>query len=299
MFRKMKQHRGFTLIELLVVIAIIAILIGLLLPAVQKVREAASRMTCSNNLKQIGIAVHGYASNNQDRLPSANLRSSNGQTNSGGANLLVNLLPSIEQEALYKTGNAYSGSFWDTPLPAGTSPSNTIRSVTLKAFQCPADYSMSGGFAANQVNAWGGSSYAGNYQLFGKNTSNSKFGGSDYRPAYTIANIPDGASNCIGFTEKMAANGSQGNLWSWPGGDWGNAWQPLFAVTNWGSWTSAPVFRPQPWSSGDQTRASTAHSSIQTLMMDGSVRGVSSSVSQLTWQYAFTPDDGNVLGQNW
>ena len=155
--RILASRRGFTLIELLVVIAIIGILIGLLLPAVQKVREAANRVRCANNLKQIGVALHNYHSVNE-ALPPAKINSGSAGTYTAATSFyptkvfiynhtgFVLLLPYIEQDALYAQYNfdyPSCNSCWNTSntlANGGVNAGNAaVVGTLIKTYTCPAD----------------------------------------------------------------------------------------------------------------------------------------------------------------
>jgi prepilin-type N-terminal cleavage/methylation domain-containing protein/prepilin-type processing-associated H-X9-DG protein len=129
------QRRGFTLIELLVVVAIIAILIGLLLPAVQKVREAAARLQSQNNLKQIGLAVHNFESAEQ-RLPAANYSATGSGVFSTLYSPFTDILPYIEQDAIARRWQKTRSSSDPTPGPDGWS-NLQLASQKIKIFIAP------------------------------------------------------------------------------------------------------------------------------------------------------------------
>jgi len=200
------DRRGFTLIELLVVIAIIAILIGLLLPAVQKVREAAARMQCSNNFKQLGIACHSYH-DAIGTLPPAfitpNQVSWNDENNIG-PNWAVFLLPYIEQDNLYKQ---YATSIQNVQAGANDQNWRAMKVNVVKTYRCPSE-----GFFDTQMSGLGGSWARGNY---GANMGPGDPGSSLNGGTYSISgygNVQAGGVLCLNKSPTMAAVTGQDGL---------------------------------------------------------------------------------------
>ncbi|HVK10717.1 MAG TPA: DUF1559 domain-containing protein [Gemmataceae bacterium] len=189
--RATRARHGFTLIELLVVIAIIAILIGLLLPAVQKIRDAANRMKCSNNVKQLILGCHNYESTN-GTLPAWSMMTA---TQSGSAHFF--LLPYIEQDNLFRTANGHSFNVRTTAVPTFACPNDVTNPAGRFSGEAVAQNAAR--ISVNGV-AYGATSYAINGQVATSTNEN----GHATNGALAVAQIADGSSNTVLFAERMA-----------------------------------------------------------------------------------------------
>jgi len=298
--RLLRRWRGFTLIELLVVIAIIAILIGLLLPAVQKVREAAARAQCSNNVKQISLATVNCADTHQGKLPPAiGIYPSQTPTpNNGQGSAFFHILPYIEGGNLYNACLGTDGRNGNLPTYSGWNIQGT---AGIKSYKCPSDPTVPGTWGGGALTSYG---YNGNVLTVAYSGG---WGSAHNFPAY----ISDGTSQTIFFADKEMTN-------------FGNTgWTPDSGVNCWADWGSsfnsaeggqatgvASIFVQSPrlgcpgsggsGGCGDGNRASSGHTAgINVGMGDGSVRFVAQGISGTTWWFALTPNSGDVLGSDW
>jgi hypothetical protein len=257
--------------------------IGLLLPSVQKVRGAAARMACANNLKQLGIAIHNYASTYNERLIPQSKYDNLGQN--AWCSYHFQTLPFIEQDALYKRAWGADGC-WN----------NGNNAAVVKTFLCPADSTHTNGLASN---GWAVVSYLDNTQVFASITlPDPQSGRMTCQAKYNIGNIPDGTSNTIAVVERYSCTPASGysSLWAAPcGGEWG--WPETSHA--YGMWsTGIPDFDTPPEKARFDVPSSGHDAATNVLMMDGSVHAVKRKVTATTWLNALIPDDGQILGKD-
>ncbi len=283
-FAKRFPGKGFTLIELLVVIAIIAVLIALLVPAVQKVREASARTQCENNVKQLCLAVHQH-NDVHKYVPLASGYQGAGQWNGQYTSLFFQILPYIEQDALYNQlpPNGRGDAMLSKPMPL--------------IVNCPSDFTVGPNGSDPNNPSVGLTSYAANAQAFGDQWNGGPW-------ARIPATFSDGTSNTVIIAERYGLCQGIPNLWPMAHDE---LYTPMFAY-NWSfqnGWTSVNrlnlLFQINPTvAQCDPNNVQSAHSAGITVgLADGSARQVTGNVTLTTLIHALLPADGSVLGSDW
>jgi prepilin-type N-terminal cleavage/methylation domain-containing protein len=329
----MKRHSGFTLIELLVVIAIIAILIGLLLPAVQKVREAAARMSCSNNLKQIGLGVMNYESTYGYFVP--------GDSRLGAfGTWQVAILPYVEQDNLFRLYVNYNETVSVGTNGYSATVNLPVTQSTIKMFTCPSDpragqnpwgtnriskhnYVVNfGNTVRRQFNSTYPTGQTGCTTVGGTNGC-VQFGGAPFKlnqgnagvPNGTgpiqqfgrISEITDGTSNTLMAAELLqgGANDTRGMTWWGPGAAFHTFNVPNSSAADRiqaGTCTNEPANNlpcVNDTVGDNQLAARSGHSGgVNAVNCDGSVRFYTNSVSVQAWRSLGTTTGGEVFTLN-
>jgi prepilin-type N-terminal cleavage/methylation domain-containing protein/prepilin-type processing-associated H-X9-DG protein len=323
----MKRRSAFTLIELLVVIAIIAILIGLLLPAVQKVREAAARLQCQNNLKQLGLALH----NHHDAMgyfPPGKTAAGYPGIGSGFSGFAL-LLPFIEQDNLYKR--------LDFTVAANNALNDPARGVSVKTFLCPSDpvTTVPAGFAGQNYRLNQGYNILFSGIPTGQNATMQPADGPFWdNSKVRMPEISDGTSNTVAMAEKLKGDFSNAVITprtdtflipDYPDNpDWWIASCEALDITplsvqgnsdigqQWltGSHSNSGYYhtnlpnkrscKPSQLGGRVATLASSTHGGggVNVVMCDGSVRFVPNSISLATWRAMGSRALGEVIVGN-
>jgi prepilin-type N-terminal cleavage/methylation domain-containing protein len=289
------ERCGFTLMELLLVIAIFAVLIGLLLPAVLKVRHAALRIQCDNNLKQIGLALHSFATDHEQRLPV--IDGAVGSPNKGYS-IHEALMPYVEQGNTFLQYFRGGGGYRGEPSPAA-----------IKVFLCPSDPTVDSFTTSNQITSYGANAqtFWGNPALnrtFADGTSNTIAFAEHYAHHCNASNSPQITGFYIVQTQRSQATHRPTFADGGPILDGQNCLD-FYPVTS----GSPPTSRADTFPNAtfqvlppicNHLLAQTPHTSgMQVALADGSVRTLSQDMAPTTYWGAVTPSSGEIPGGDW